>query len=203
MELLKVESRKKIGSNSSRSIRKFGLIPGILYGNDFSSEPITIEENYITKKSRNSKLFGKIYKVELNNNIHIALIKSVQLHPVTDKILHIDFMKVKEDSSIHIHVPVEFINEDKSPGIKRGGVLNIIHHSIEVISPIHLIPDKLILDLSGLDMNKSIMTDSLQLTSNIKVASQDTNYVIATIVQPSDFDTEKGNLNQEVTTSKS
>lgn len=187
---LNAEPRTLSGTGGARAVRNLGMVPGIIYGNKKDPEMITIQPQDLMKECLQPGFFSKLYAISLNGKEQQVLAKDVQFHPVTDRPIHVDFMRVAADAKIRVFVPITFINEDKAPGIKRGGVLNIVHHNIELICPVQSIPEKLVVDLSGRDINQTIHLEELNLPTGIVAAHPERDNTIATIVAPSAMEEE-------------
>jgi large subunit ribosomal protein L25 len=183
-ESIKTTIRDQSGTGPARAVRRQGLVPGILYGGNKAPERIAITEKELMLEINSSHFFNRIFQLEVNGQKQSAIAKALQLHPVTDRPLHVDFFRVDKDSKIHVFVPVEFINEDKSPGIKRGGVLNVIAHTLELICPANAIPETLTVDLTGLELGHSLHLDVLILDKRVSVAHPERDHTLATIVAP-------------------
>lgn len=184
MATLRVEVREKIGRGASRALRQSGLVPAVIYGAGKENSNFAVDVRDIMKNLQDPGFFTHLYELKLGNTTERALVKDVQFHPVTDMPLHVDFLRVSKDSKITVAVPITFINEDKSPGLKRGGVLNIVIHNLELNCPVDNIPDHLTIDLSGLEIGVSIHTDTLGLPKGVTVAHIERDNTIATILAP-------------------
>jgi len=167
------------------------MVPGIIYGNKKDPEMISIDPKALMTECLQPGFFSRLYSVAVDGKEQEVLAKAVQFHPVTDRPIHVDFMRISKGSKVHVFVPITFINEDKAPGIKRGGVLNIVHHNLELICPAHAIPEKLVIDLTGHDINQTIHLESLVLPSDVVAAHPDRDNTIATIVAPTVMEEEK------------
>lgn len=172
------------GTGGARAVRVAGMVPGIIYGDKQDPEMISIDPKALMTECLQPGFFSRLYSVALDGKQQEVLAKAVQFHPVTDRPLHVDFMRISKGSKVHVFVPITFINEDKAPGIKRGGVLNIVHHTVELICPAQSIPEKLTVDLAGCDINQTIHLDALNLPSGVVAAHADRDNTIATIVAP-------------------
>lgn len=190
-DVIQAKSRTANGTGGARAIRREGLVPGIIYGRGKDPEPIMIEEKDLLLESVHAHFFSKIYQLDIGGKKQAVITKALQLHPVTDLPLHVDFLRVEKDSKIHVFVPIEFHHEDKCPGIKRGGVLNVILHSIEVICPANAIPEKFVISLESLGLNQSLHLDALNLDKKVAVAHPDRDNTLATIVAPSGLKSEE------------
>jgi large subunit ribosomal protein L25 len=182
---LKAELRTKSGTGGARAVRNAGMVPGIIYGNKQDPEMIAIDPKMLSAECLQPGFFSKLYSMSLEGKEQQVIAKDVQFHPVTDRPLHVDFMRVSKGAKMRVFVPITFTNEDKAPGIKRGGVLNIVHHDIELICPVQAIPAKLVVDLSGRDINQTIHLEALNLPEGVVAAHPERDNTIATIVAPS------------------
>jgi large subunit ribosomal protein L25 len=160
------------------------MVPGIIYGNKKDPEMISIDPKALMTECLQPGFFSRLYSVSIDGKQQEVLAKDVQFHPVTDRPIHVDFMRISKDAKVHVSVPVVFINEDKAPGIKRGGVLIIVHHNLELICPAQSIPAKLTVDLTGRDINQTIHLDSLDFPAGVVAAHPERDNTIATIVAP-------------------
>lgn len=188
---LEVKSRSQNGTGAARALRRENNIPGILYGAGKGEIMLAIDEKTLLKELSDPHYPTKLYDLKVDGQNQRALIRAVQLHPVTDKPLHIDFLRVDKSSRITIKVPVHFKNEDKSPGIKRGGVLNIVLHELELSCPADSIPDEIAINLEGLEIGNSIHLGSIELPAGVQAAHANRDYTIATIVAPSGLKSEE------------
>lgn len=177
---LKAEERSSIGTGPARDLRRKGLTPGIIYGAGKQPVMIAVSSKEITQHYHKQGFLSHMFDIEVGNNKHRTIPKSVQLHPVTDEIEHIDFMHVNEKEKIKINVTLHFINEAKCPGIKQGGILNVARHSLEVYCLPSNIPESIEIDMAELSINQSIHVSDLKLPEGVETKlSADTS--IATI----------------------
>ena len=185
-ELFQIEAEKRtlIGKGNSRANRNQGKIPGIIYGEKQDPILITVEQKKLKMAIENAGFFSKQCEIKIDNNIFKVLPKDLQLHPVKESIIHIDFLRVGENTMLTIFVPVKFINENKCDGIKQGGVLNIVRREIEVKAPIQKLPEFIEADLEGLDIGDSIHISSVKLTDEGVPTIKDRDFTIATTAQP-------------------
>jgi large subunit ribosomal protein L25 len=188
---LNASPRTLSGTGGARAVRTSGMVPGIIYGNKKEPEMIAMDPKVLMTECLQPGFFSRLYSVALDGKEQEVLAKAVQFHPVTDRPIHVDFMRISKGAKDHVFVPVTFINDDKAPGIKRGGVLNIVHHNLELICPAHSIPEKLVVDLSGCDINQTIHLDTLALPSDVVAAHPERDNTIATIVAPTVMEEEK------------
>ena len=166
---LTVAKRDQAGKSFARSARRAGLIPAVIYGDSKNPINITLDANSFRKLISQPGIFRQILaiKVEGEGEVNNVLPRDIQLDPVTDVPLHVDFLRVSENTQITIAVAVEFINEELSPGLKGGGVLNIVRHDVEVTCPANAIPEKFVFDLEGLEIGDSIHISAVTMPANV------------------------------------
>ena len=192
MLTLSAETRERAGKGASRAIRREGRVPAGIYGNNEEPESIHVEEKILNKLLGTGHFFNSVVMVEVGGKSVRTLPKDVAFHPVTDRPLHADFLRVSEHATVHVNVPVIFKNEEASPGLKRGGVLNIVAHEIELIVDAAEIPDDVVVDLAGLDVGESIHISAVKLPKGAKAAHDETDFTVATIVAPSALKSAEG-----------
>ena len=181
---LRVEPRNNSGRGASRALRNENKIPGILYGGNKENVLVTVDPRDVMKGLHHAGFYSTIFELNLNGKVEKALVRDVQFHPVTDNPIHIDFWRVSKDSKIHLSIPVVFINENKCPGIKRGGVLNIVLHTLDVTCLAENIPEQITVDLEGLEFGASVHTASIALPKGVVVTHPERDNTLATIVPP-------------------
>ena len=181
---LKALAREDSGKSSARAMRKKGLIPAILYGGKDAPQSLGFDAMSLTKKAHDKGFMTKLVSIELGGKNIRAIPRETQLHPLTGRILHIDFMRLGADSRIDVEVAMNFINEDKSPGLKRGGVLNIVRHEVELSCPAESIPDILTANLEGLEIGDAIHISHIALPDKVHPTISDRDFTIATIAAP-------------------
>jgi large subunit ribosomal protein L25 len=182
---LSAETRDRAGKGASRAMRREGRVPAVVYGNKQEALAIHLEEKALVKAMANGHFMNTVVMIDGVGELVRTLPKDVQFHPVTDRPLHVDFLRIGEHTTVHVNVPVVFIDEEKAPGIKRGGVLNIVRHELELICDAAEIPDHIDISLDGLDVGASIHISSVTLPQGSKSAIDDRDFTIATIVAPS------------------
>lgn len=180
---MEAESREATGKGAARSLRREGKIPGIIYGPG-AEKPvqIAVEQKEIAKQLQSASFMQRIFALSIGNDTIRALPKDVQLHPVTDIPEHIDFFAVKEDQEVCVSVAVKFLNRDRCPGLRRGGNLNIVRRSVELVCMPGNIPDYLELDLSRSHIGQSLHISHITLPENVRPAIEDRDFTIAAIV---------------------
>jgi large subunit ribosomal protein L25 len=189
---LPAETRERAGKGASRALRREGRVPAVVYGGNEEPLAIHVEEKLLRKQLGTGHFLNSIVEVEVGGTKVRTLPKDVAFHPVTDRPLHVDFLRLSANSTVHVEVPVIFVNEDASPGLKRGGVLNIVRHELELICPNEAIPDDIAIDVTGFDVGDSIHISHVTLPEGVKSAITDRDFTIATIVAPSGMRSEEG-----------
>ncbi len=181
---IQAEKRSKTGTGNSREFRSKNLIPGIIYGEKKKPIPISLDEKTLKTQLNDTGFFSKQCEIKLDDESFKVLPKDVQLHPVKENILHIDFLRIGENTTVTLFVPVKFIKENECEGLKQGGVLNIVRHEVELKTPVSKIPEFLEANLSGLEIGDSIHISSISLDENVKPTILDRDFTIATVAPP-------------------
>jgi large subunit ribosomal protein L25 len=189
---LSAESRDRAGKGASRELRNSGRVPAVIYGNKEAPEGIHLEAKALNKALGTGHFFNSVVMIEVGGKEIRTLPKDVQFHPVTDRPLHADFLRIGEHSEVHVEVPVHFIDEATSPGMKRGAVLNIVRHELELICDAAMIPDEIAISLNGLDVGDSIHISHVTLPAGSRSAITDRDFTIATLVAPSGMKSQEG-----------
>lgn len=182
--LLNATLRETAGTGPARAIRREAKIPAVLYGDKQSTISVTVLDKEIQKELKTPGFLSRVFTLDVGGKRHSAIARDIQFHPVTDRPLHIDFMRVNKTSRITVLVPVEFINEDKAPGLKKGGVLNIVLHDLEMSCLADSIPEKITLDLTGREIHSSIHPADVTFPKGTQLAHPERDVTIATIVPP-------------------
>jgi large subunit ribosomal protein L25 len=182
---LKAEKRAATGSAAARRLRKSEIIPGILYGGGQPPQNIAIARRLVWRQVETGHFLSTVYTLDLEGEKINVIPRDVQLDRVRDFPLHVDFMRISASSRIDVDVAVHFIDEDKSPGLKRGGVLNIVRHAIELTCPADAIPEAIEISLAGLDIGDSVHISSVALPANVVPTITDRDFTIATIAASS------------------
>ena len=179
--VLNVEVRERTGTGGARSVRNKDMVPGILYGGDRGPVPIAVNTKDFRKSLYTGKLLGHLVTLKYGDETQPVIARDVQFHPVTDVPIHFDLMRVDEHATIKIEVPVHFRNQETCPGIKRGGTLNIVRHTVELSVPADHIPEELVIDLKSADIGDTLRASALKLPKNAEFTVTDRDFVIATI----------------------
>ena len=178
--ILNVELRERIGTGGARAARREGLVPGVLYGGDKDPVAITVKSNEFRKALYTGKLLGHLVTLKHGNETQPVIAKVVDMHPVTDEPMHFDLFRVDAHQTIKISIPVHFKNQEASPGLKKGGTLNVVRHEVELACPADAIPEELVFDLTGLEIGDTIRMSAFELPKGV-VASLDRDFVVATL----------------------
>jgi large subunit ribosomal protein L25 len=181
---LKAEARERVGKGSSRELRRNGFIPAVIYGDKQSPLAIALSTNEVTKRIHAGGFMTTVATIEVNGEKIQVLPKDYQLDPVRDFTMHVDFLRVSGNTEVSVEVPVHFVNEEKSPGIKVGGVLNIVRHAVELLCPANDIPEFLTVDLTGAKIGDSLHISAVKLPAGARPVIADRDFTIATIVAP-------------------
>ncbi|MCI5043300.1 MAG: 50S ribosomal protein L25/general stress protein Ctc [Aquisalinus sp.] len=179
------ELRQRSGTGGSRAVRRDGWVPAILYGGDQEPANIKLRYNEVLKAYNTGKLISVLSKISVDGKEQSVIGRDIQVDPVKDLPLHVDLMRVSEKTRLNVDVPMSFLNEEASPGLKRGGVLNVVRHTVEVIAPATRIPESLEADLTGLDIGDAVHISSVNLPDGVEPTITDRDFTIATIAAPS------------------
>jgi large subunit ribosomal protein L25 len=185
INILNASTREKVGTNSAKKIRFANKVPAIIYGDGKNPEPISLDVKDLRIEINKSSFLNKIYDLSINNNKTRVIVQGVSQNPVTDQLEHIDFLRVNDQTKVTIEVPVKFINDTLSPGIKRGGVLNVVRYAIEVICPVNKIPESFEFDLEGLEIGDSIHISHTKIADGVEPTIKDRDFTVASILAPS------------------
>ena len=194
---LSAETRDRAGKGASRELRRQNRVPAVIYGNNQEPELIHVEEKALIKLLMTGHFSNSVVEIELGGKKQITIPKDVAFHPVSDRPMHVDFLRIVKGAKVDVEVPVVFVNEDASPGLKRGGVLNIVRHELELICDNDKIPDDIQIDVSGFDIGDSIHISSVKLPKGSESKITDRDFTIATIVAPSALKSSDGDTTVE------
>ena len=187
---LKAEARERVGKGSSRELRRNGKVPAVIYGDKQSPLSIALSYKEVYYKIHGGGFMTTIATIDVDGKKIQVLPKDYQLDPVRDFPVHVDFLRVAKDTVVTVAIPVHFVNEEKSAGLKRGGVLNVVRHEIEATVPATDIPDFIEVDLSGTDLGHSIHISAVKLPAGVKPTITDRDFTIATIAAPAGLKSE-------------
>ena len=179
---LKATARDKVGKGAAKNVRRTGLVPGVIYGDKRAAEPINVPYSELWKHYRGGRFLSTMFQIEVGGGAAQQVIpRDVQVDPVKDYIIHVDFQRIAKNAVIRVAIPVKFGNHEKSPGLKRGGVLNIVRHEVELFCPADAIPDHLDVDLEGTEIGDSIHISAVKLPPNTRPTIADRDFTVATI----------------------
>lgn len=182
---LPAEMRERAGKGASRALRRDGRVPAVIYGGKEEPTPIHVEEKELVKQLMTGHFMNSIVEITVDGKKTNTLPKDVALHPVTDRPIHVDFLRLAKGAKIDVNVPVVFKNEEASPGLKKGGVLNIVRHELELVCEADKIPSEIEIDVTGLEVGDSVHISALTLPAGSESAITDRDFTIATVVAPS------------------
>ena len=189
--VLNVEIRDRSGKGGARAVRREDKVPGVLYGGPLGPVQLAVRSTEFRKALYTGKLLGHLVTLKYGDETQPVIAKDVQFHPVSDDPIHFDLYRVEAHQRIRIAVPVHFRHQDASPGIKRGGTLNIVRHDVEVWAPATAIPEELVADLTGLEIGDAVRISGLVLPDGVESAVNDPEFVIATITGASALEVEQ------------
>ena len=184
MSNLKAIKRENISPGSNNKLRSEGLIPAILYGGKDSNQNISVQKKDLKNLVNSDTFLSKVLELDIDGKKEKVIPRDVAFHVVSEEPIHIDFMRIVAGKKIILEIPVKFINHPDSPGLKRGGVLNIVRRKVELKCPAENIPNEIIIDLTGTDIGTSIKISSVKLEGNVTPTITDRDFVIATVASP-------------------
>lgn len=182
---LAAEPRERAGKGAARATRRAGRIPAVIYGNKETPSMVSIHPIDLMHQIRGGGFFSKVYEIEADGKKHRVLPREIQLHPVTDQPIHVDFMRFSKTTRLVVEVPVIFVGEEECPGLRQGGVLNIVRHAIEMRASPDSIPESVEIDLSGYNVGDSVHISSATLPGDVELTITDRDFTVATIAAPS------------------
>ena len=184
MSYLKAIKRNNLTSGSNNKLRADGFVPAILYGGKDPNQNISVSKKEISGLVKSETFLSKVLELDLDGKKERVIPRDVSFHVVSEEPIHIDFMRIVSGKKIILEIPVKFINHSDSPGLKRGGVLNIVRRKVELKCPAETIPNEIIVDLTGTDIGTSIKISSVKLPENVKPTITDRDFVVATVAAP-------------------
>lgn len=182
---LPAESRERAGKGASRALRREGRVPAVIYGGKEDPHSIHVEAKLLTQQLGTGHFMNSIVMIEIDGKSVRTLPKDVAFHPVSSRPLHVDFLRLAKDAKVEVFVPVVFVNEEASPGLKKGGVLNVVRHELDLVCEADKIPAEIQIDVTGLDVGDSIHISHVALPEGSVSKIDDRDFTIATIVAPS------------------
>ncbi|MGH6972052.1 MAG: 50S ribosomal protein L25/general stress protein Ctc [Caulobacteraceae bacterium] len=195
--VLNVEVREHAGSGAAKAVRREGKVPGVLYGGKRDAVSVAVRHNEFRKALHTGKLLGHLVTLSHGGETQPVIAKDVQFHPVTDEPVHFDLYRVEAHQLIRIAVPVHFRNQEASPGIKRGGTLNINLHELELMAPADQIPEELPVDLTGMEIGDAIRAVDIALPAGVELVAQFREATVASIATSSALQAEEAETGGE------
>jgi large subunit ribosomal protein L25 len=181
-QVIKAEQRAARGKGGARVVRRDGRVPGVIYGGDVAEqEPISVDSNELIKIISRGRFLASVFEIEVGGRKTKAIPRDVQLDPVRDTPLHVDFQRIGVDNRVKLRVPMRFVNETLSPGLKRGGVLNVVRREVEVWAPADRVPEFFEANLEGLEIGRSIHISAVSLPEGVVPVIQGRDFTVATI----------------------
>ena len=182
---LPAEARDRAGKGASRALRREGRVPAVVYGEKKEPLAIHVEEKLLSKMLSTGHFMNSVIMIDYKGKPQRTLLKAIDFHPVSSRPIHVDFLRIGEHTKVTVGIPVRFDNEDDSPGLKRGGVLNVVQHELELVCDAASIPNEIHIDLTGLEIGDSVHIGQVKLPEGVTAANQDEDFTVATIVAPS------------------
>jgi large subunit ribosomal protein L25 len=182
--VLKATPRDRVGKGAARAARRQGLVPAVIYGAKEPPLPIALPYKEISARIFGGGFLNTVLSIEVDGETTRVIPRDYQLDPVRDFPVHVDFLRIAEGATVTVEVPVHFVNQEASPGIKRGGVLNIVRHTVELVCPADQIPDHLTADLTGLEINDSLHISAIPLPAHARPTIADRDFTVATVAAP-------------------
>jgi large subunit ribosomal protein L25 len=184
ISIIAAERRERAGKGPARAARRAGRVPGVIYGSKKDPSMVTVDPRELDREIKTGTFLATIYDIQIDRNKERVLPRDVQFDPVTDRPIHVDFLRVSAASTVTVQVPVNFLNEEESPGLKRGGLLNVVRHEIEMACRADAIPSSIDVDLTGLDIGDSIHISMISLPDGVAPTITDRDFTVATIAAP-------------------
>ena len=182
---LAAEPKERAGKGAARAARRAGRIPGVIYGAKKAPVMITLDPQEMDREMRGGAFFTTLFDVKVNGGTERVLARDLQQHPVSERPLHVDFLRVSATTVVEVEVPCHFINEEESPGLKRGGVLNVVRHELELTCRADAIPNEIVIDLTGLDIGDSVHISQIALPDGVRSTITDRDFTVASVAAPS------------------
>ena len=183
MDNFKALERNK-DTGSTKSLLTKGMVPGIIYGKGSEPTKIALEDKILKKLMNSGSFYSTIIDIDISGKIEKILPKQLQYHPVSDRLIHFDFLRVQENTKVNVEIPIEFLNQEKCPGLKKGGVLNTVRRLVELTCNANNIPNKLEFDLIESEIGDAVKISNIKLPEGVSPTITDRDFVIATLVPP-------------------
>jgi large subunit ribosomal protein L25 len=183
--------RERTGTGAARALRREGYIPAVIYGTDQPAMAVAVSAREVLRRLHGGGFYTTVATLDIAGDKVQVIPRDYQLEPVRDTLLHVDFLRIGKDTVLSVDVPVHFVGEEESPGLKRGGVLNVVRHTVELDCPANEIPSYIECDLAGLDIGDGIHISAVTLPENVKPTIRDRDFTIATIAAPAGLKSEE------------
>tara|TARA_B100000686_G_scaffold294995_1_gene325567 strand:+ start:1427 stop:2104 length:678 start_codon:yes stop_codon:yes gene_type:complete len=188
---LSAQKREEAGKGAARAVRREGRVPAVIYGGNEEPVMVSLEEKDVVREYHNGNIFTNICEMDVAGEKFKLLGRDLQMHPVSDRPLHADFLRVTNKTKINVDVPVNFINEEKCPGLEDGGILSVVRRDVEVVCRAIAIPEELVVDLTGYTIGDSIDSTKIDLPDGVEFAISDRDFAIANIAAPKEEEPEE------------
>ncbi|MGE5064171.1 MAG: 50S ribosomal protein L25/general stress protein Ctc [Myxococcales bacterium] len=182
---LPAEARDRAGKGASRALRRDGRVPAVIYGEKKEALSIHVEEKLLSKMLSTGHFMNSVVMIDFKGKPQRTLPKAVDFHPVTSRPIHVDFLRIGEHTKVHVAVPMRFDDDEESPGLKRGGVLNVVVHELEIVCDAAHIPNEIHVSLQGLEIGDSVHISQVKLPDGVTPWNDEEDFTVATIVAPS------------------
>jgi large subunit ribosomal protein L25 len=182
---LPAETRDRAGKGASRALRREGRVPAVIYGEKKEPLSVHVEEKLLIKMMSSGHFMNSVIMVDVGGKPNRTLPKDVQFHPVTSRPIHVDFVRIGEHAQVTVNIPVRFVDEEQAPGIKRGGVLNVVRHELELVCDAAKIPNEIVVSLAGLEIGDAVHISNVSLPEGAKPTIDDRDFTVATVIAPS------------------
>jgi len=183
--MLPAEARQRAGKGASRALRRDGRVPAVIYGEKKEPVSVHVEEKLLAKMLSSGHFMNSVVMVEVGGKPNRTLPKDVQFHPVTSRPIHVDFVRIGANARVTVNIPVRFVDEEQSPGLKRGGVLNVVRHELELSCDAATIPAEIVISLGGLEIGDAVHISHVNLPEGATPTIEDRDFTVATVVAPS------------------
>jgi large subunit ribosomal protein L25 len=189
--VLEAVARERVGKGAARTARRDGYVPGVIYGGGEPPVTISIDYNMLLKQLKAGRFLSTLFNVNVGGALHHVICRGVQRDAVKDKPTHVDFQRLSDTSRIRLYIPVQFVNREKSPGLRRGGVLTVVRQEIELLVTAGEIPESIVVDLSGKDINDTVHISDVELPAGTTSTITDRDFAVANIQAPSGLRSEE------------
>ncbi|WND03089.1 50S ribosomal protein L25/general stress protein Ctc [Temperatibacter marinus] len=190
---IQAENRDRVGKGASRAARRAGMVPAVIYGDNREPRSIQIKINEVVRLLNRGGFMSHTYQIETDGKVSATVLpRDLQLHPVTDMPMHIDFLRLAEGSTVVMNVPVQITDDEDAPGVKQGGTVTVNRHDIELNVPVDAIPEAIVVSLAGIELGGSVKISDVKLPKGVTPTITDRDFVIAAITAPSSLKSSEG-----------